>query len=170
MMLTIWGASSAWTLTALPLFLWMGEILFRSKLSDSMFRGLAPWMDKLPGRLLHTNVVGCTILRDLRLVGGHLRHDRQDDLARAAKARLSRRDGRGHAGWCGHAGAAHSAVDHHDRVWRGGQRFDCQAVSGGRVSRADAGGLFMGYIAIWALFHRDQVPASDMSMTFAEDL
>ena len=61
MMLTIWGASSAWTLTALPLFLWMGEILFRSKLSDSMFRGLAPWMDKLPGRLLHTNVVGCTI-------------------------------------------------------------------------------------------------------------
>ena len=43
--------------------LWMGEILFRSKLSDSMFRGLAPWMDKLPGRLLHTNVVGCTILR-----------------------------------------------------------------------------------------------------------
>lgn len=63
MMLTIWGASSAWTLTALPLFLWMGEILFRSKLSDSMFRGLAPWMDKLPGRLLHTNVVGCTILR-----------------------------------------------------------------------------------------------------------
>ena len=49
MMLTIWGASSAWTLTALPLFLWMGEILFRSKLSDSMFRGLAPWMDKLPG-------------------------------------------------------------------------------------------------------------------------
>ena len=61
MMLTIWGASSAWTLTALPLFLWMGEILFRSKLSDSMFRGLAPWMDKLPGRLLHANVVGCTI-------------------------------------------------------------------------------------------------------------
>ncbi len=61
MMLTIWGATSSWTLTALPLFLWMGEILFRSKLSDDMFKGLAPWLDRLPGRLLHTNVVGCTI-------------------------------------------------------------------------------------------------------------
>ncbi|MDP3606025.1 MAG: TRAP transporter large permease subunit, partial [Polaromonas sp.] len=61
MMLTIWGSTSSWTLTALPLFLWMGEILFRSKLSDSMFKGLAPWVDRLPGRLLHINVVGCTI-------------------------------------------------------------------------------------------------------------
>ena len=61
MAVTIWGASSSWTLTALPLFVWMGEILFRTKLSESMFRGLAPWVDKLPGRLLHTNVIGCTI-------------------------------------------------------------------------------------------------------------
>lgn len=61
MMLTIWGYTSSWTLTALPLFLWMGEILFRSRLSSSMFTGLAPWLCKLPGRLLHTNVVGCTI-------------------------------------------------------------------------------------------------------------
>jgi len=61
MMLTIWGYTSSWTLTALPLFLWMGEILFRSKLSSSLFTGLAPWLGHLPGRLLHTNVVGCTI-------------------------------------------------------------------------------------------------------------
>ena len=61
MMLTVWGSTSSWTLTALPLFLWMGEILFRSKLSESMFNGLAPWLNKVPGRLLHTNVVGCTI-------------------------------------------------------------------------------------------------------------
>jgi len=54
MMLTIWGSTSSWTLTALPLFLWMGEILFRTRLSESMFRGLAPWIDRLPGRLLHT--------------------------------------------------------------------------------------------------------------------
>lgn len=58
---TIWGASSSWTLTALPLFIWMGEILFRTRLSEDMFRGLAPWMTRLPGRLLHTNVVGCAI-------------------------------------------------------------------------------------------------------------
>ncbi len=61
MAVTIWGTSSSWTLTALPLFIWMGEILFRTKLSESMFKGLAPWVNWLPGRLLHTNVIGCTI-------------------------------------------------------------------------------------------------------------
>lgn len=61
MAITVWGAASSWTLTALPLFIWMGEILFRTKLSESMFRGLAPWVNWLPGRLLHTNVIGCTI-------------------------------------------------------------------------------------------------------------
>ncbi|MFM8588748.1 MAG: TRAP transporter large permease [Limnohabitans sp.] len=61
MAVTIWGSSSSWTLTALPLFIWMGEILFRTRLSDDMFKGLAPWMHRLPGRLLHTNVVGSTI-------------------------------------------------------------------------------------------------------------
>jgi C4-dicarboxylate transporter, DctM subunit len=58
---TIWGSSSSWTLTALPLFIWMGEILFRTRISQDMFRGLAPWIQALPGRLLHTNVIGCTI-------------------------------------------------------------------------------------------------------------
>jgi tripartite ATP-independent transporter DctM subunit len=61
MVLTIWGSTSSWTLTALPLFLWMGEILFRTKLSEDMFKGLAPWLNKLPGRLLHVNVIGSTI-------------------------------------------------------------------------------------------------------------
>ncbi|HSC00053.1 MAG TPA: TRAP transporter large permease subunit [Burkholderiaceae bacterium] len=61
MAVTIWGSSSSWTLTALPLFVWMGEILFRTRLSQDMFRGLAPWMQALPGRLLHVNVAGCAI-------------------------------------------------------------------------------------------------------------
>jgi C4-dicarboxylate transporter, DctM subunit len=61
MAVTTWGSASSWTLTALPLFVWMGEILFRTRLSQDMFRGLAPWMQALPGRLLHTNVVGCAI-------------------------------------------------------------------------------------------------------------
>ncbi|WP_416140578.1 TRAP transporter large permease [Halomonas sp. HK25] len=55
----IWGSSYSWELTALPMFIWMGEILFRSRLADDMFTGLAPWMQRIPGRLLHTNVVGC---------------------------------------------------------------------------------------------------------------
>ena len=58
---TIWGTSSSWTLTALPLFVWMGEILFRTKLSENLFRGLSPWMQKLPGGLIHVNVVGCAL-------------------------------------------------------------------------------------------------------------
>ncbi len=61
MAVTIWGSASSWTLTALPLFVWMGEILFRTRLSQDMFRGLAPWVQRLPGRLLHVNIVGCAI-------------------------------------------------------------------------------------------------------------
>ena len=58
---TIWGTTSSWTLTALPLFVWMGEILFRTKLSENLFKGLAPWMSHLPGGLIHVNVVGCAL-------------------------------------------------------------------------------------------------------------
>ncbi|MGF1526426.1 MAG: TRAP transporter large permease [Candidatus Competibacterales bacterium] len=61
MMTTIWSTSSSWTLTALPLFIWMGEILYRTRLSEDMFRGLSPWMAGLPGGLVHTNIVGCTV-------------------------------------------------------------------------------------------------------------
>ncbi len=58
---TIWGTSSSWSLTALPLFVWMGEILFRTKLSENLFKGLSPWLAKLPGGLIHVNVIGCAL-------------------------------------------------------------------------------------------------------------
>ncbi|HSX87831.1 MAG TPA: TRAP transporter large permease subunit [Pseudomonas sp.] len=58
---TSWASSASWTLTALPLFIWMGEILYRTRLSEDMFNGLSPWLRGLPGRLLHVNVVGCGI-------------------------------------------------------------------------------------------------------------
>ncbi|MGA7278550.1 MAG: TRAP transporter large permease subunit [Desulfocapsaceae bacterium] len=58
---TSWGASNSWALAALPLFIWMGEILFRSKLAEDMFTGLSPWLTRLPGRLLHVNIFGCAI-------------------------------------------------------------------------------------------------------------
>ncbi|MGE4528872.1 MAG: TRAP transporter large permease [Rhodospirillaceae bacterium] len=57
----IWGSSNLWSLASLPMFIWMGEILFRSRLSDDMFEGLVPWMTRLPGRLLHVNIIGCGI-------------------------------------------------------------------------------------------------------------
>ena len=58
---SIWGWTSQWTLASLPLFVWMGEILFRTRLSEDMFKGLAPWMNRLPGRLLHVNILACAI-------------------------------------------------------------------------------------------------------------
>jgi TRAP-type C4-dicarboxylate transport system, large permease component len=58
---TSWGQSWSWSLTALPLFIWMGEILFRTRLAEDMFRGLSPWMSKIPGGLMHVNVVGSGI-------------------------------------------------------------------------------------------------------------
>lgn len=61
MMTVIWRAASSWSLTALPMFIWMGEILYRTRLSEDMFKGLAPWMSRLPGGLIHTNIVGCTV-------------------------------------------------------------------------------------------------------------
>jgi tripartite ATP-independent transporter DctM subunit len=57
----IWGQSSSWALTALPLFIWMGEILYRTRLAKDMFEGLAPWLAGFPGRLIHINVVSCGI-------------------------------------------------------------------------------------------------------------
>ena len=56
-----WGASTAWSLTALPMFIWMGEVLFRTRLSSDLFKGLAPWLGGLPGKLLHVNVLSCGI-------------------------------------------------------------------------------------------------------------
>ncbi len=58
---TLWGHSYSWQLAALPLFIFMGEILLRSRLSEDMFSGLAPWLGRLPGRLLHVNILGCAI-------------------------------------------------------------------------------------------------------------
>ena len=61
MITKIWTSSSSWTLPDLPLFIWMGEILYRTRLSEDMFKGLSPWMARLPGGLIHTNIVGCTV-------------------------------------------------------------------------------------------------------------
>src|SRR5258706_698054 len=58
---SFWGSSASWTLAALPLFVWMGEILYRTKLSEEMFEGLSPWLGWLPGRLMHVNILGCAV-------------------------------------------------------------------------------------------------------------
>jgi tripartite ATP-independent transporter DctM subunit len=58
---SFWESNASWELAALPLFIWMGEILFRTKLSEQMFEGLRPWLNAVPGRLMHTTILGCGI-------------------------------------------------------------------------------------------------------------
>ncbi|MCK7498483.1 MAG: TRAP transporter large permease subunit, partial [Comamonadaceae bacterium] len=121
---------SSWTLTALPLFIWMGEILFRTRLSEDMFRGLAPWLQRLPGRLLHTNIIGCTIFA---AVSG----SSAATCATIGKMTLPELQARGypedmidrHAGRRRHAGPADPAVDHHDRLRRRGRGLDRASCS-----------------------------------------
>ena len=114
---SMWTASNSWDLTALPMFIWMGEILYRTKLSDDMFEGLAPWLQKLPGRLLHVNVVGCAIFAAVSgssaatcaTIG---RIALPELLKRGYDERMADRDARR----IGHARTADSALDNHDCV------------------------------------------------------
>ncbi|WP_117238383.1 TRAP transporter large permease [Thermus sediminis] len=57
----LWTSTSGWSLAALPLFVWMGEILYRSRLAQSLFQGLTPLLARLPGGLLHVNVVASAL-------------------------------------------------------------------------------------------------------------
>ncbi|MFM9882592.1 MAG: TRAP transporter large permease [Burkholderiales bacterium] len=57
----VWARITGDELVTLPLFILMGDILFHTKLSESLFKGLAPWVERLPGGLLHVNVLGCTM-------------------------------------------------------------------------------------------------------------
>lgn len=58
---SVWNSINSWSLTALPLFILMGEILFRTAMSTRLLNGLVPWLTKIPGRLLHINIVACSL-------------------------------------------------------------------------------------------------------------
>ena len=171
MMLTIWGASSAWTLTALPLFLWMGEILFRSKLSDSMFRGLAPWMDKLPGRLLHTNVVGCTIFA---AISG----SSAATCATIGKMTLPELKKRGYpdamaVGTLAGAATLGLLIPPSIIMIVYGVAADVsisQLFIAGVLPGLLLASLFSLYIVQWALRHPEQVPVAEQSLSLAQKL
>jgi TRAP-type mannitol/chloroaromatic compound transport system permease large subunit len=121
---TVWGNSASWSLAALPLFIWMGEILFRTRLSEEMFRGFAPWLNWLPGRLMHVNVLACGVF-------GSVSGSSAATCATVAKIALPELKKRGYdenlssglAGRCGHARHSHPAVDHHGGLRRAGERL-----------------------------------------------
>ena len=169
MMLTIWGATSSWTLTALPLFLWMGEILFRSKLSDDMFKGLAPWLDRLPGRLLHTNVVGCTIFA---AISG----SSAATCATIGKITLPELKKRGYpddiaVGTLAGAGTLGLLIPPSIIMIVYGVAANVSIAKlflAGVLPGLMLAVLFMGYIMVWALLNKDKVPAADAPTTFVQ--
>ncbi len=171
MVLTIWGSTSSWTLTALPLFLWMGEILFRSKLSDSMFKGLAPWLDRLPGRLLHINVVGCTIFA---AISG----SSAATCATIGKITLPELKKRGYpddisVGTLAGAGTLGLLIPPSIIMIVYGVAANVSIAKlflAGVIPGLMLAALFMGYIVVWALLNKDKVPAADVAMSFGEKI
>ncbi len=167
MAMTIWGSASSWTLTALPLFIWMGEILFRTRLSQDMFKGLAPWMQALPGRLLHTNVVGCAIFA---AVSG----SSAATCATIGKMTLPELQRRGYPedmviGTLSGSGTLGLLIPPSIIMIVYGVAADvsiAQLFIAGVLPGLLLAGLFSGYIILWSLRHPDQIPPRDAPMSF----
>jgi tripartite ATP-independent transporter DctM subunit len=168
---TVWDSSWSWALTALPLFIWMGEILFRSRLSEDMFRGLAPWLGWLPGRLLHVNILGCGVMA---AVSG------SSSVTCATIGRMSmpelRRRGYHEGMAIGTlAGSGTLGLLIPPSIMMIVYGITAQ-VSIGRLFIAGflpgfmMIGLFMAYTAIWAVFNPTQVPADDLKMSFGQKI
>jgi C4-dicarboxylate transporter DctM subunit len=166
MAVTIWGSSSSWTLTALPLFVWMGEILFRTRLSQDMFRGLAPWMQALPGRLLHTNVIGCAIFA---AVSG----SSAATCATIGKMSLPELKQRGYPdgisiGSLAGAGTLGLLIPPSIIMIVYGVTAEvsiAQLFIAGVLPGVLLASLFSGYLIWWALRHPEQVPPADAPMS-----
>ena len=168
---TTWSASSSWTLAALPLFIWMGEILFRTKLSEEMFRGLSPWVQWLPGRLTHVNVIGCGIFA---AVSG----SSAATCATIGKIALPELDKRGYDKGLSLGSLAGSgtlgllippsipmvvyAVTANVSV--------LQVFLGGFLPGALVMALYSGYIIIWSLLNPKKIPPRDPPMPFRQKL
>ncbi|HXF45780.1 MAG TPA: TRAP transporter large permease subunit [Burkholderiaceae bacterium] len=171
MAVTVWGSASSWTLTALPLFVWMGEILFRTRLSEDMFRGLAPWMNRLPGRLLHTNVVGCTIFA---AVSG----SSAATCATIGKMTLPELAKRGYPdhmviGTLAGAGTLGLLIPPSIIMIVYGVTADVSIAKlfvAGILPGLLLALLFSGYIVVWALLHPQRVPAADAQLSLARRL
>ena len=167
----IWGNSASWELAALPLFIWMGEILFRTKLSEEMFRGLAPWLNWLPGRLLHVNVLACGIF-------GSVSGSSAATCATVAKIALPELKKRGYpemislgslagSGTLGilippsitmviYAVAANVSI--------------LKVFLAGFLPGLLVMALYSGYIGIWSLAHPERTPPADPPMSFRQKM
>ncbi len=168
---TVWSSSSSWSLTALPMFIWMGEILYRTKLSEDMFRGLAPWMAGLPGRLLHTNIVGCTIFA---AVSG----SSAATLTTVGKMSIPELRKRGYPehmiiGTLTGAATLGLMIPPSLTLIVYGVTIN-ESISklfmAGIIPGIVLAGLFMGYVAFWSFWKPDQVPEREPRMSFGAKL
>jgi tripartite ATP-independent transporter DctM subunit len=171
MAIAIWGIGSSWTLTALPLFLWMGEILFRTRLSEDMFKGLAPWLQVLPGRLLHTNIIGCTLFA---AVSG----SSAATCATIGRINLPELTRRGYPesmaiGTLAGAGTLGLLIPPSIVMIVYGVAADVSISKlfiGGVLPGILLATLFMGWVVGWSLANPDRIPAADLQMRFIDKL
>ncbi|MBL0929138.1 MAG: TRAP transporter large permease subunit [Alphaproteobacteria bacterium] len=171
MVTTIWGSASSWTLTALPMFIWMGEILFRTRLSEDMFKGLAPWRQRLPGRLIHTNVIGCTIFA---AISG----SSAATCATIGKMSIPELRKRGYpegmiVGSLAGSGTLGLLIPPSLIMIVYGVQTNtsiAQLFIAGVIPGLTLAGLFMLTVMIWALIEGKNVPGADMSLSFLQKI
>jgi C4-dicarboxylate transporter, DctM subunit len=168
---SVWGATATWTLASLPLFVWMGEILFRTKLSEDMFKGLAPWLGRLPGRLIHVNILGCAVFA---AVSGSSAATALT-VGKMAIPELSRRgyDEKLIIGTLAGSGTLGLLIPPSIILIVYGVSAEVSIIQlfiAGILPGIMVAGLFMGYAGIWSLLNPGKVPANDIRMSLLEKL
>ena len=167
----VFSSNNSWALTSLPLFIWMAEILFRTRLSEDMFSGLAPWLVRLPGRLLHVNVVGCGIFA---AVSGSSAATCVT-IGKMSMPELMRRGYNEQMSIGSLAGSGTLGLLIPPSIMMIVYGLVAE-VSIARLFIAGVlpgimlMGLFMGYIIIWAWFNPTKVPPADIQMSFSEKI
>jgi len=166
---TVWGNSASWSLAALPLFIWMGEILFRTKLSEEMFRGLAPWLNWIPGRLMHVNVLACGIF-------GSVSGSSAATCATVAKIALPELKKRGYdetvsLGSLAGAGTLGILIPPSIMMVIYAVQANVSIIQvflAGFLPGFLVMALYSGYIVIWSLLNPDKQPPPEPPMTFRQ--
>ena len=167
----VWDSSASWTLAALPLFVWMGEILYRTKLSEEIFRGLSPWLGWLPGRLVHVNVLGCGIF-------GSVSGSSAATTATIAKIALPELAKRGYdeklsLGSLAGAGTLGILIPPSITMVVYAVAADVSIIQlflAGFLPGLLVMALYSGYIAAYATLNPARFPPNDIRMTFGEKL
>ena len=168
---SMWESTGSWTLAALPMFVWMGEILFRTKLSEELFNGLSPWVRWLPGRLLHVNILACGIF-------GSVSGSSAATCATVSKIALPELRRRGYdegvaVGSLATAGTLGIMIPPSIIMVVYAVAAEVSIVRvfiAGMIPGILVMVLFSAYIAIWAVLNPDKQPAKEPALSFQEKM